>query len=148
MTEFPFDDQDIARFKSKVLILPTGCHRWTDSLSGGYGNFTAKKIRVKAHRFSFWIEHGYIPERPMCIDHICNNRWCVNPSHLQEVTYSKNTTRSDPSSYRRSDQALCAAGLHPWVPSNLVKSGPYLTCRQCKLAGQRHRYHQSKQRTG
>lgn len=60
----------------------------------GYGNFTANGEAHSAQRWAWYFQHGYMPIKPMCLDHLCNNRWCVNAAHLEEVTYSENNRRA------------------------------------------------------
>lgn len=136
------------RFRSKVEVLDTGCHRWLGSLTpAGYGNFTISAGHpTSAHRYAFWLATGTWSTRAQPLDHLCKNRWCVNPEHLEQVTASINVKRTNPSSYRRPDQSKCAAGLHPWVEENLVMTSGGITCRECKIAAQRAAYHQRKAR--
>lgn len=68
------------------------CWEWLGAKSGeGYGNFTThhKGKTYKAHRLSYQLMNGYIPEG-LVIDHICHNTSCVNPSHLRAVTRKQN----------------------------------------------------------
>ena len=122
------------RFNSKVEVLESGCHKWTASLkNSGYGNFTfATGMPMDAHRAAWILDGREPPEKPFVFDHLCNNRWCVNVEHLQIVTYSENTLRSNPSQYRRPDQTKCRSGRHDWVPENLVVVSGGTTCRPCR----------------
>lgn len=59
----------------------------------GYGTFWLDGKSVSAHRHSYTLTHGSIPEG-MTLDHLCYTRNCVNPSHLDPVTISENVTRA------------------------------------------------------
>ena len=78
------------RFWSKVEKTET-CWNWNGWKSAdGYGRFFPKRSGPQlAHRFSYELANGPIPER-MVIDHKCHNRGCVNPRHLRTVTSKQN----------------------------------------------------------
>lgn len=70
------------------------CWFWTGSVNhNGYGNYTYKTKRYMAHRFSYIMFKGDIAEK-LQIDHLCRNRRCVNPDHLELVTAGENLLRS------------------------------------------------------
>ena len=71
----------------------TGCWNWTGTLTwGGYGQIARHGVNVTAHR-AMW-EHLKEPiPRGLVIDHLCLNRRCVNPAHMEVVTYSENNRR-------------------------------------------------------
>ena len=58
----------------------------------GYGYIHVNRIRKYAHRVSYELFVGPIPEG-LHIDHLCNNVECVNPKHLEAVTNKENHRR-------------------------------------------------------
>lgn len=72
------------------------CWVWTAARHGkGYGMFSVdRKRKVRAHRFAYEMMVGPIPEG-LDLDHLCRNRACVNPEHLEPVTRSVNLKRGN-----------------------------------------------------
>lgn len=87
----------------KFVHKTDGCWVWTGGKSGGgYGAFSlTHNHRVNAHRFSYALVHGPIPDN-LQIDHLCRNPACVRPDHLEAVTPQVNSQRAkDATAYRR-----------------------------------------------
>lgn len=71
-----------------------GCWLWSGRLDRGYGRFYVSHHRtVRAHRFAYESLIGLIPSG-LDLDHLCRNRRCVNPAHLEPVTRRENLMRS------------------------------------------------------
>lgn len=70
-----------------------GCWEWLGArTSNGYGSFKAKGFSPQAHRVGFELLRGDIPSG-MELDHLCHNRGCVNPFHLEPVSHAENVRR-------------------------------------------------------
>lgn len=72
----------------------TGCWVWTKRTEpDGYVRVMRKGRKVYAHRVSFFLANGYVPEGSRVVDHVCRNRACVNPAHLEDVEEAINIAR-------------------------------------------------------
>ena len=122
------------RFWSKVKPDPsTGCLLWmAGGDQKGYGTFwVAKRRPMKAHRFSYELVHGAIPEG-MQIDHLCRVRSCVNPKHLRVVTNRENLLEPRSQSLPRLclNREACVNG-HLYTVENTWMDGRTRRCRTC-----------------
>jgi hypothetical protein len=82
---------DIKRFNAKTKRLDNGCVIWMASKEKrGYGRFFMQGHVYFAHRVSYVIAHGKI-DPDLVVDHLCFNKSCVNPDHLQLVTAQQNS---------------------------------------------------------
>lgn len=70
---------------------PNDCWIWIGGIRGkcGYGAFKLRGKTISAHRLSFELEYGRIPDG-LLIMHTCDNRRCVNPLHLLLGDFSTN----------------------------------------------------------
>lgn len=78
----------------------TGCWGWTGPTSGtagrgaGYPRMSLDGGTVAVHIVMYVLHHGPVPPRKQ-IDHLCRNRLCVAPHHLEMVTHKENQRRRD-----------------------------------------------------
>jgi hypothetical protein len=121
---------DERRFWRKVLI-GDECWPWTGAQSGGYGNFWRGGSTGRAHRFSYELMVGAIP-KGLTLDHLCRNRACVRPDHLEPVTNRENIMRGEGVTARRARRTHCPKG-HPFSGDNLyVTPAGVRHCRACR----------------
>lgn len=75
--------KDLQRFWKRVQKSPKsgGCWVWTAKLWLGYGRIKLDGHHVSAHRLSWVLAHGPIPNG-LIVGHVCRNHACVNPEHL------------------------------------------------------------------
>ena len=86
-----------ARFWAKVVV-DGECWLWSKAVnSKGYGCFAIRSKSYLAHRLSYELAYGPIPDG-LVIDHVvergCTSRRCVRPDHLDAVTTAENNRRS------------------------------------------------------
>jgi len=132
---FSLNDQLLERFWNKVEVQPSGCWEWMAyKWPDGYGCFYFDGKLVRAHRFSYELNKGKIPVG-LQLDHLCRNRRCVNPTHLQPVTCKENLHRSPiVITTICSNKTHCPRG-HELIGSNLDKwqlAHGNRICRKCK----------------
>ena len=83
---------DLARFRSHVHKVDE-CWEWTARLDrSGYGEFKVDGKKEKAHRWIYSVLNHHL-ETEWVVDHLCRNRKCVRPEHLELVTSAENTRR-------------------------------------------------------
>ena len=83
--------KDLARFWVKVKKT-NNCWLWTANRRDGYGQFYFNGKLESAHRLSYELFKGDIPTG-LQLDHLCRNRACINPDHLEAVTHKVNCQR-------------------------------------------------------
>ena len=144
MSHKRFKGHPLARFMAKVTC-DGDCWLWTGSMKNGYGQFMLRPGRcVRAHKW-FWEYFNGPAKDGLDLDHLCRNRACVNPEHLEPVTRSENLFRGDMD--RNSHKTSCPRG-HPYSGANLmVRPNGQRRCRECGRKSALERYYRLKRST-
>lgn len=115
----------------RIEPMPSGCWRWTGYLTTqGYGQIQVGDRKHQAHRYIYELTVEAVAAADT-MDHLCRNRWCVNPDHLEPVPNRENILRGlMPSANRQ----RCKAGRH-----DITSPGAVYTdcegvdrCRECR----------------
>lgn len=113
------NSQTLVRLLSFVeKDVESGCWLWCGAMAkGGYGSFWWNGKSVSAHRASYVLHYGEVPDG-LEIDHLCKQRKCCNPLHLEAVTHEENCRRSLSANRRKTH---CPKG-HRYTPENTMLS--------------------------
>lgn len=122
------EDESVALFPSRWLVVESGCWIWQGSTSSeGYARWGIQYVhRLAVRRSGREIPEGYQ------VDHLCRVRSCVNPAHLEVVTRLVNIMRGASRGAVSVRTNRCIRG-HEWTAANtyLRPDGGGRQCRAC-----------------
>lgn len=124
------------------------CVLWGHALTeDGYGRVWAGDRVRRAHVMAYVFYHGHAVPDGHEVDHLCRNRACYNPTHLEAVSHRDNILRGDTIVARNAAKTHCPQG-HPLSGDNLIASmfATYgkRSCRTCANERSRVRYRRSR----
>lgn len=141
---FPMDPRAIPksmppldRIAARLIVEDSGCWTLTGSTSStGYHSIGVNGTTHNAHRWLYEVVVGPVPEG-LQLDHLCRNRACVNPDHLEPVSQSENLLRGDGFSGVNARKSVCVNG-HDLVGHNvMIRKDGWRNCRECHNARRR-----------
>lgn len=139
---------DLAEVASRYEVREDGCWQWVRKIATvGYGRMYHGGVEYAAHRLVYELTVERIPEGQV-LDHLCRNRACVNPDHMDVVPFFKNVRRGLRCRTAANESSdLCPNG-HEWTLANTYypPATGARTCRACvRESGQRHRARKNRQ---
>lgn len=125
----------LIRLYPKKYIDENGCWNWTGFINtDGYGQTSFKHKNTGAHRLMYAAFHdANIPEgNKMQLDHLCKNKRCFNPSHLEIVPARINTLRSENAPATKNvNKTHCLRG-HEFTGDNTQFKKGRRICKACR----------------
>ena len=127
------------RIRESTVIDGDGCWVWQKPLQNGYGRMwvgsrlDGSRRFALAHDASYRASVGPVPDG-MVLDHLCRNRACCNPAHLETVTQRENVLRGIGPSAVNAQKTHCPHG-HEFTPGNTRMNKGKRYCGECVTAG-------------
>lgn len=142
--------RELAEWRKITISNVEDCWIWKGAKLHGYGVTSHKKLDKYAHRWMYKKLIGPIPKE-LCVDHLCRNRACVNPFHMELVSIGVNVMRGDTIPSRNAKKTHCPNG-HPFDEIHTYlrrdRGGKGRHCRTCSNERRRILRRNHEQSTG
>jgi len=140
--KYEISPEDLKRFYSKIKFNEeTWCWDWVGTtLQRGYGHFKLKRKIWRSHRLSYLIHKGDLIEG-LTLNHLCRNRKCCNPDHLEQITSKENILCGESFSAVNKRKTHCKRG-HEFTEENTINlSRNRRECRKCRKLHDHNKYY-------
>ena len=136
------DDEKLKTFLLSNIKIKNNCWVWTNHKPrpDGYVKIVYKKKQVLIHRLSYEVFKDELT-KGLEIDHLCRNKLCINPDHLEEVTHKENVLRGISPMAINAKKTICNRG-HKFTEQNTYiepKTGKR-HCRICSSINEHNSY--------
>ena len=142
----PYSPEAVERIWARTIVSESGCWEWqlaTDAK--GYGQIKLGRVQTgtrgtyRVHVAAYRALFGDVGEG-LELDHLCRNRRCWRPDHLEPVPHKVNVLRGESPAARHAVKSHCPQG-HPYDAANtyIIPSSGRRVCRICKRESNRER---------
>lgn len=142
LTESSMKKNGVPEFWAKVEK-SEGCWNWIGGYNKGYGRTMHNGKKMYAHTISYLLCNGCLPKEGLELDHLCRNKKCVNPDHLEAVTHRENVVRGNVVNNKKSGYPLGVRktglnryGVDKMFNHKLVFLGTYSTIDEASIVYQ------------
>ena len=131
----------IERFENLIEYIPGfTCWAWMGRCDkGGYGRITKTNNEhgYIAHRLSYELYRGGIPDG-YDIHHLCKNKWCVNPNHLEPISKREHMILDNPIIALNANKSHCINGHEFNYQNTIIRTfdkgrHPHRRCNVCVM---------------
>lgn len=131
----------LERFESKYIPEPnSGCWIWlAGTATEGYGKFWVDGATDLAHRVSWRLAGRATPSNTE-LDHLCRNRLCCNPDHLEPVSHRENMLRGVSPTALTARSNFCKNGHEFTVENTYYLANGWRRCHACGRAAAKRCY--------